>query len=137
MPLNEVRGSRAAASPTLTMNVCTYVVYITLSQNACVIYGGKLNLKSKGWHKRKAPISEKGRKRANLGFHHNAGFSDSLEFWLLLLNSEWLRACIGQLCISINIKARICHIPSGCEDGGWGGVWKPSSNADGAQLTGG
>lgn len=64
MPLNEVRGNRAAASPTLTMNVCTYVVYITLSQNACVIYGGKLNLKSKGWHKRKAPISKKRKEKS-------------------------------------------------------------------------
>lgn len=43
------------------------------------------------------------------------------------------RARIGQLCISINIKACICHIPQWMRPV----IWEPSGDADGAQLTGG
>lgn len=65
-----------------------------------------------------------------------SNFSHGL--WLLILNTEWLRAHSGQLCVSIDIKSHICHVPQWVEGGwGWGWICEPSWDADGAQLTGG
>lgn len=54
------------------------------------------------------------RRQTRASSSHIIFFSNfSPEFCLLLLNTKWLRVCSGQLRISINIKACICHIPSG------------------------
>lgn len=47
----------------------------------------------------------------------------SHELWLLILNSEWLRARSGQLRVSIDIKSRICHVPQWVEEGGGVNLW--------------
>lgn len=83
---------------------------------------------------KKTPMKTKN--RPQLRPQRNVFSKFSHELWLLMLNTEWLRARSGQLCVSIDIKSRICHVPQWVE-GGRGGICEPSWDADGAQLTGG
>lgn len=66
----------------------------------------------------------KTKNRPQLHPQHNVFFSNfSHGLWLLILNTEWLRAHSGQLCVSIDIKSRICHVPQWVEGGAGVNLW--------------
>lgn len=66
--------------------------------------------------KKKTP--RKTKNRPQLHPQHNVFFSH--ELWLLILNTERLRARSGELCVSVDIKSRICHVPQWAGEGGAG-----------------